>query len=202
MRVSAIAFFDFDGTISNRDSFLLFVRKTAGLVQFAGKMGLLAPRIARFILGLYSNHDLKEDVLCSFFKGWTETQLEEAARHFCRTDMADILRPAALTRLAWHKGQGHRVVVVSATPEIILAPWCEKAGFDLIATRMEVVGGRFTGRIEGENCREMVKIDRIREKYRLEKYDQIFAYGDTEGDLPMLSLADQAFYRPFRGKEA
>ncbi len=202
MRAPAIAFFDFDGTISDRDSFLLFVRKTAGLVQFAGKMGLLAPRIARFVLGRYPNHNLKEDVLHSFFKGWSEQQLEEAARHFCQTAVADILRPAALARLAWHGEQGHGIVVVSATPEIILAPWCEKAGFDLIATRMEVVGGRFTGRIDGENCRGTAKIDRIREKYRLEEYDEIFAYGDTEGDRPMLSLADQAFYRPFRGKEA
>jgi len=201
MEPRAIAFFDFDGTISDRDSFMLFVRQTAGPVRFAGKMGLLAPRIALFLLGRYPNHALKEDVLRAFFRGWPEERLIRAAELFCRKTLPGILRSAAMTRLSWHEEQGHRIVIVSATPERILAPWCTEMGFDLIATRMESVDGRITGRIEGKNCRGTAKVDRIKEKYRLEQYDQVFAYGDTGGDRPMLSLADHAFYKPFRGRE-
>ena len=195
-----LALFDFDGTISDRDSFLLFVRKTVGTGRFCAGMARLAPQIGRFLLKCYPNQNLKEDVLTCFFQGYPLTSFTNAAEKFCRETVPLILRREAEARLCWHLEQGDRVAVVSATPELILAPWCRERGLDLLATRLQVADGILSGRIEGENFRGMVKVAQIKNKYRLGDYKEIYAYGDTSGDKPMLAMATHSFYRPFRGQ--
>ncbi len=198
MRKPNLALFDFDGTISNRDSFLLFVRKTVGLGRFCTGMAQLSPRIGRFLLKCYPNHDLKEDVLTRFFKGCPVPEFRKAAETFCLGTVPFILRRQAESRLRWHQERGDRVAVVSATPELILGPWCHQHGLDLLATRLQVTDGKLSGRIEGENFRGLVKVKQIQNRYRLSEYKEIYAYGDTSGDKPMLAMATHSFYRPFR----
>ncbi|HEB50226.1 MAG TPA: HAD family hydrolase [Desulfobulbus sp.] len=193
-----LALFDFDGTISDRDSFLLFVRRVAGPARFTAGMAMLSPRIIAFLLGRHSNQALKEEVLTRFFRHWPVQRFQEQAEEFCREHIPAILRPGAVERIRWHRGRGDRIAVVSATPELILAPWCRGNGLELLATRLEVADGRLTGRIEGRNCRDREKVTRIRARYHLEEFDQVHAYGDTEGDRPMLALAHRPSFRPFR----
>ncbi len=198
MKKKNLALFDFDGTITDTDSFLLFVRRTVGVGRFCAGMALLTPQIGMFLLNYYSNHCLKEDVLTHFFRNWSIDSFRKAADDFCRNSIPTILRQEAWNRLRRHQDQGDRVVIVSATPELILAPWCEEYGLDLLATRLQVINGRLTGQIKGENYRGQVKVTRILNRYRLSNYRKIYAYGDTEGDRPMLALATHSFYRPFR----
>ena len=49
----------------------------------------------------------------------------------------------------------------------------------------------------GNDCNGLEKVRRIKKKYNLNKYAKIYAYGDTEGDKPMLDIADISFYRAF-----
>ena len=195
-----LALFDFDGTISDRDSFLLFLRKNTGSVQFALGMTLLLPRIVLFLLGRYPNQALKEDVLSRFLRGWELEQLRQRAELFARQTVPAILRPKAQERLEWHRQRGDRIIVVTATPELILAPWCAAQGVEILGTELETENGRLTGRIRGENCRGQAKVDRIRAYCELDRFGEIFAYGDTEGDRPMLAIADHPFFRPFTGQ--
>jgi len=193
-----LALFDFDGTLSDRDSFLLFVKETVGTVRFYSAMAMLAPQIGRFLCKRYPNHRLKEDVLTLFFRNCSLEVFCKAAERFCHNTIPGILREEARQRLRRHHERGDRIVVVSATPELILAPWCHTNGLDLLATRMEVVDNSLTGRIEGNNCRGKEKVKRITERYKVDDYREIYAYGDTEGDQPMLAMATKSFYRPFR----
>lgn len=110
-------------------------------------------------------------------------------------------RPAAIKRIDQHRAAGDKIVVVSATPRFILEQWCRDRRLDLIATEVELdKKGRLTGRIDGKNCRGPEKVCRIRAAYDLNDFDEIYAYGDTVSDLPMLELAEEhlRFYRPFR----
>jgi HAD superfamily hydrolase (TIGR01490 family) len=198
MQKKNLALFDFDGTITNSDSFLLFVRKTVGIGRFCAGMTLMTPQISMFLINRYPNHCLKEDVLIRFFRNWPLDSFRKAADDFCRKSISTILRQEAWACLRRYQDQGDRVVIVSATPKLILAPWCEKHGLDLLATRLQVIDGRLTGRIEGENYRGQVKVTQILNRYRLSDYREIYAYGDTQGDRPMLALATHALYRPFR----
>ena len=194
-----LAIFDFDGTISDRDSFLLFVREVAGRVRFFIGMAALSPRIVGYLIRYYPNYRLKEDVVTRFFANYSLPFLLKKASFFARDRLPGIIRPQAMQRIAWHADQGDRVVVVSATPDFILRPWCDAHGLELLATRLEEVDCRLSGRIEGVNCWGEEKVRRLVEHCRLDDFPEIFAYGDSRGDIPMLELATQPFYKPFQG---
>lgn len=191
-----VAFFDFDGTISFKDSFMGFLRYKN--FSFFVKFLLILPFFVLYKLGLFSEHRLKNLALSLVFKGMSKADFSVLCLAYAREVLPSILRPLALKRLKWHKERGDVVVIVSASLEEYLAPWCEKNGFGLIASRLEVCDGRITGRLVGLNCHGDEKVCRIRQKYNLSGFETIYAYGDTKGDLPMLGLANESFYKPFR----
>ena len=195
-----LALFDFDGTITTKDSYLLFTRFIGSRPFFLDCL-MLSPRILCFLFGLYPNSALKEDFLHYFYKNKSLADLRRLADHFCAETIPATLRPQAVERLRWHQKQGDTVSVVSATPRLILEPWCRNNGVNLIATEIEINSdGRITGRIVGANCRGQEKVRRIISNYDLSSYRDVYAYGDSEGDLPMLELASKnnRFYKPFR----
>ena len=69
------------------------------------------------------------------------------------------------------------------------------------ARQLEVKDGLITGKIKGINCYGPEKESRIRAAYMLKDFDEILAYGDSEGDREMLALASKKFYRPFRDSD-
>jgi phosphoserine phosphatase len=60
------------------------------------------------------------------------------------------------------------------------------------------VDGKITGNLMGNNCNGGEKVIRIKQLYDTQQYDEIYCFGDTGGDKPMLALATQSFYKPFR----
>ncbi|HYJ38919.1 MAG TPA: HAD-IB family phosphatase, partial [Chitinophagaceae bacterium] len=109
-----------------------------------------------------------------------------------------IERQKALKEIKTLQEKGTEVVIISASPENWLLPWCKQVDASLISTKLESKNGKLTGRIEGKNCRGKEKVKRILASYNLQEYDEVYAYGDTKGDKPMLGLATFAFYQPFR----
>jgi phosphatidylglycerophosphatase C len=195
-----LALFDFDGTLSTRDSYLLFT-SFLGRKRYLFGCLLLSPRIIGYLSGIYPNYALKEDFLRFFFRNKTIDDLRLLAHRFCTEKVPAIIRPGAMERVRWHQDRGDVTAVVSACPRLILEPWCRLIKADLIATELEVdPESRFTGRIEGRNCWGEEKVRRIRSRYELSNFDEIFAYGDSRGDLPMLKMADEdkRFFKPFR----
>jgi phosphatidylglycerophosphatase C len=195
-----LALFDFDGTISTRDSYLLFTRFLNRKRYLLGCL-VLAPRIIGYLAGLYPNYSLKEDFLRYYYRGKTTDEIKETAGRFCMQEIPAIVRPKAMERIRRHQDQGDTVVVVSACPRLILEPWCREIKVDIVATELETdAESRITGKIAGKNCWGQEKVSRIQTGYSLKEYDGIFAYGDSKGDLPMLELADtdKRYYKPFR----
>ncbi len=192
-----LALFDFDGTVTNRDSFLLFLRYITG-PSFFLRCLVLAPRISFFLMGRYGNHCLKEDFLGLFLAGWSSSRIADAASCFSREILPSILRKQAMEAIRLHLQLGDRVIVVTATPEMILQPWCRDQGLELIGTRLEIENEMVTGRIMGANCRGKEKVRRLNQRLSPAQYGTIYAYGDTWGDLPMLELAHISCFKPFR----
>ena len=85
------------------------------------------------------------------------------ALKFAETKLPAMLRAEAIKRLDWHKRQGHRCVVVSASLENYLLPWASKAGFnDILSSRLETIEGKRTsGKLLGENCYGPEKMRRL-----------------------------------------
>ena len=195
--VMKLSLFDFDGTITTEDSLIKFIRYTVGDIKTLWGMIFLSPMLIAYKLKLIPNYKAKQYMLSYFFQGMNEQQFQKVAQEYSLNHIDTILRAKAMEKIAWHKEQGHTVVVVSASIESWLKPWCDKNNIDLIATRLEIENGKLTGKFATKNCYGVEKVNRIKEKYNLEKYSVIYAYGDSSGDKEMLSIANERHYKHF-----
>jgi HAD superfamily phosphoserine phosphatase-like hydrolase len=141
------------------------------------------------------HHDAKQAVIRHFFGDWEKEAFIEKARRYARDIVPTIIRPEALNRINWHQNQGHTVAVVTGSLEILLSDWCSGLGLDLIATGLDLESARIG--LSTRNCFKEEKARRIREKYDLESFECIHAYGDSSGDRDMLALADRQYYKRF-----
>lgn len=193
----AIAFFDFDGTITRRDTLFEIIRfqKSEG-VLYTGLI-LLSPALIMMKLGLISKQKGKDLVLQYFFRNTPIEEFRDKCAAFCRDKLPGLIRENAMNEINQHLAKGHRVVVVTASAQEWVKPWCDSIGIECIGTLLEIRNGRITGRIHGVNCNGEEKVRRIRQQYDLPVFGDIYAYGDTNGDRPMLQLATFGFFRKF-----
>ncbi|GAB4296428.1 MAG: HAD-IB family hydrolase [Thiohalomonadaceae bacterium] len=197
-----VAVFDFDGTITYRDTLLPFLRRLHGWGGVLRGALPLLPTLGGFALRLVPRDVAKERVLIRFLTGLSEAELRRLGADYAQQDIPRQVRPQALARLAWHRRQGHRCVVVSASIEHYVAPWARAAGFDdVLATRLAVDdAGRVSGRYDGANCYGAEKVRRLQQLLGTAADVEIYAYGDSRGDRELLALADHAYYRTMPGE--
>jgi len=197
MNQKSIAFFDFDGTITTDDSLLKFIRFVVGDSKFLIGLVILSPILVAYKLKLIPNYKAKQKMLSWFFKGMRKDAFYQVANEYSLNHIDKIVRLSAMQKIQWHKENGHKVVVVSASVECWLKSWCDKNDLELIATKLEI-SDVVTGKLLSKNCYGVEKVNRIREKYELNQYEYIYAYGDSSGDKEMLELANEKHYKPFR----
>ncbi|MHA7058294.1 HAD family hydrolase [Aquimarina sp. M1] len=192
-----IAFFDFDGTITKKDSFLDFIAFTHGKRKLF--TGLLKHTLAilGYKLNLVSGTKIKELLLSYFYKGLCIDEFKKFGFDYSQNRLPEIISPLALQRLLWHKDNGHKVVVVTASVSEWIRHWCDQQKIDLIATELLIKDNKLTGKIKGENCNGIEKVNRIKEKYELRTISYSYAYGNSIGDKELLTLADEKFYKIF-----
>jgi phosphatidylglycerophosphatase C len=204
-----IAFFDFDGTITTKDTLLEFIKFSKGKPAFYFGFALNSPWLVAYRLKIISNQSAKERILSWFFRNTPVDEFQELCDRFGSSMIPAYIRPKALTEISLLKEKGFSIVVVSASPENWLRSWAESTGAALLSTRLETAGkplskdtapspSRLTGKILGHNCHGEEKVRRIRETYDLDGYEEIYTYGDTSGDKPMLRLGTHSFYKPFQ----
>lgn len=191
-----IVFCDFDGTITTKDSFAEFIKFYKSPAFFYFGLILCSPFLLLFKLRILSNQVAKEILTRFFFKSNHIADFSEKATNFSLTKIDDILIPKAIKKLEEYKKSGSKIVIVSASFSLYLKAWCNKNDFELIATELEVKDEKITGDFLGKNCYGEEKLKRILLSYDLSNYE-VHTYGDTKGDLPMLSIAQKSFYRVF-----
>lgn len=192
-----IAFFDFDGTITRQDSFFLFL-KFVLKNKFYIKLIINLPILIFYKLNLISNAKAKELVLKLCIKNMEEKELDSKMEDFALV-LESICMQSAIEKIKWHKNNNHEVVIVSASLELYLKKLAKKLGMELIATKLKIENGKITGKLGSPNCYGEEKVKRIKEKYDLSLYSNIYVYGDSKGDKEMLEIASpsKAFYRVF-----
>jgi phosphatidylglycerophosphatase C len=195
-----LALFDFDGTITVKDSTTDFIKFSCGRLKSAAGFILLCPLMAAYLLGLVSSHRTKQAFFTFYFKNRDFAGFQKLADEYCDTVIPALIRPKALERIRWHKENNHHVVVVSGACVNWLQKWCDGLGVDLIATQIEVSDGKLTGKLATRNCYGREKARRITAQYDLGRFERIHAYGDSKGDRAMLALADEGYYRFFNDR--
>lgn len=197
MKSEHLVLFDFDGTLTTRDTLFEFCRFYAGSFKFMYGLLILTPILLGQRLRLISAQRAKEIFLNHFIGGLTITQFNEVCQTFTN-HIAKLIRSKAILAIEDFRRQNARIIIVSASPENWIIPWAEQYGIEVIATRLQIVNDSITGNILGKNCNGIEKVNRIKALVTISDYQQITAYGDSSGDLPMLDLAHHKFFKPFR----
>ena len=182
--VTTVAAFDFDKTLSSRDNVLPFLVAAAGRGAVMRALVASIPDVAR---------RRRDDVKVRLTRLLSDRDADEIsylAERFAADVVAHHLRDDVLARAAWHRDEGHERVIVSASYECYLTPIGAALGFDaVLGTRLEVVDGRLTGRLDGANVRRAEKVRRL-DGWLAGRAATVWAYGDSSGDRELLARAD------------
>lgn len=191
-----LALFDFDGTLTTRDTLPDFVRASVPRWRLRTGGALLAPWVLGYRRGWVSGVAIRRAIARVGYTGLPADAVAEAGRAFARDALPRVLRPEAMAALDAHRHRGDRVVVVSGGFDVYLAPWCAAQGLELLCSRLEVADdGHLTGRYLGRQCVGDEKARRVRAHLHLADYARVHAWGDSVEDEALLALADHAVYR-------
>ena len=194
-----IVAFDFDGTITTKDTFALFLRYWAGTPLWALKLLKLLPIFIAYTLKFINRDTVKIHVVRTFFKGADLDTLNRRATQFAEEVIPDLIRPGALECLKQKNKPPYTLYIVSASIEPYLKVWAKSHSIEnVLSTKLSTANGRLTGEIDGINCWGAGKTAKIAAKLAKTPYFIAEAYGDTRGDREMLHAAEASFWRPFR----
>lgn len=191
-----VAAFDVDGTLTRRDTFLPFLWRLAG-PGLAVKVARCVPALLAYATGRHSKTRTKSAVIQVMFAGLTPEQLQMHGRAHASALLRGGLNPEGRARLKWHQQRGHRVALVSASPDTYVRALGELLGADaVLCTRIERgVDGHYG--IAGENCVGEEKVRRLWAWTPHSAMQELYAYGNSSGDHALLAAADHAYYRSF-----
>ncbi|MEO7988397.1 MAG: HAD-IB family hydrolase [Chryseolinea sp.] len=192
-----LVLFDFDGTLTRKDTFIEFIKFYKGRSNFITGIIVLSPLLAVYKLKLIPNWRAKEILFGYFFKGVSKKEFQDKGRAFALKIIPSLIRTSALACIEKYKASGQRMVIVTASAEEWIKPWSDQFGIEIISTRWEFQNDYITGRILGRNCYGPEKRNRIEKEIDLSKYNSISVYGDTSGDREMLELGTEKFYKLF-----
>ena len=186
------AFFDFDGTViathSIRDLFLERLRNGEVSAQELFDLGDLVTRYLLNVSGF-------EDAIAAAVRnlgGMPERELAELGEKVTREHLAAEIFPEIRAMIVAHERQGHVVAIVSSATRYQVEPVAKLLGIQhILCTELEVLDGRFTGRLAGEPCFGDNKLSAAREfsnKHGI-KLGKSYVYTNGIEDLPLLEAA-------------
>lgn len=202
MKQYTIAAFDLDGTITKSDTLNHLIILTFGVLRFAKKIIALSLLIFLYKVGLVPNHVPKERLFKAFFGGMKEDTFNILCRNYSLGEIDKFVRHEAMKRISWHREQGHKLVIVSASLCNWIVPWAEKNGFaEVISTTAEAREGMLTGYFLSQNCYGKEKVRRFLERFPARQEYNLYVYGDSAGDAALLAIADYPFFKKFSDQQ-
>ena len=190
-----IVAFDFDETLTTKDTVVPFLKKVVGRFSFA----LICVKNLIKITSLLLKKDrdsIKKLFVSEIFTGKEVDIVEEFGTLYAAQVVVKYLRADTVERMRWHQEQGHVVVLVSASLSSYLHSIGDLLEVDaVLCTELQAESGILTGLLAGQNCRGDEKVSRIKlwmqeSGFSEEKLN--FAYGDSSGDVALLNYSEMA----------
>ncbi|PVG82414.1 HAD-IB family hydrolase [Nocardioides gansuensis] len=187
------AFFDLDKTIIAKSSALAFSRpfQAGGLIS---RRAMLRSVYAQFVyLVGGADHDQMEKMrafMSQLTAGWDVATVREIVADTLHNIVDPLVYDEAVSLIEEHHLAGRDVVIVSTSGAEVVGPIGEMLGADrVVATRMEIVDGHYTGDIE-YYAYAQEKARAIEDLARTVGYDlgQCYAYSDSITDVHMLEV--------------
>lgn len=193
--------FDFDGTITTKDTFIAFIRFVKGdLRTFLGLL-LYAPILIMMKLKLYPNWKAKQQLFTYFFKGMNMKEFKLKCNEFARHNKA-LIRPLALIEIQKALKEGEKVIIITASIDMWVRPFFSELdkNIHIVGTKIEEKEGKVTGHFVTRNCYGAEKVNRLKEIMPNRDSYELISYGDSRGDKELLEHADKGYFKPFRKK--
>ena len=200
-RVRKVAAFDFDGTVSRRDTLMPFVARFAGVPRSA--LGTVRTGWSSVSGGNPNRADrdaVKAEMLRRLVAGRDERDLDRAAGRYAAALIDRALRPEMVDEIRRHVAAGHQTLFVSASLVNYLRPIARYLHMtDVIAVELDQRDGVLTGAMVHPNVRAEQKALRLREWLGLPAQGptggvELWAYGNSSGDHELLAMADHAYW--------
>jgi len=196
----AVAAFDLDGTLTDGGSVVHWLSAVASRASVRTSIVRHGPALlAGAVRSGRTADTAKESLFRSVLEGRELHDVMAVSEQFATEHLRTAIRPHVAARLAEHLDAGHVVVLVSASPALYVGTIAAAIGAQgAAATELAVdANGRLTGRYEGRNCRGAEKLRKLRALLcELEVGDTgearpLYAYGNSRGDLRLLTAADR-----------
>ena len=194
----SIAAFDFDGTITKKDTFLDFILHSFSFGKLCSGGTKFLPVSFFYIFRMISNNVAKRKNILLFFSRDAPVRVNRLCENYSINRLPQIIKKRALKKIKWHEERGHELVIVSASMANWIRPWAETKGFKkIIATVPEEKNGFLTGGFNTKNCNGEEKVRRFMIEYPNRQDYYLYVYGDSPKDKQLLEIADESFYRKF-----
>ncbi len=187
-----LCIFDFDGTLTRKDTFIEFSKYVVGKKKTIITLLLFSPLLIGMKLHIINNGWLKQSIFSFLYNGMPYKVFKEKGQLFAKEistfeneQIIKILKEKQTSRIT--------IIVISASVYEWVAPWCKKNNIDnIICTNIEVKNDMLTGRFSTPNCYGQEKVVRLINTIGdLKKY-HITVYGDSNGDRELFKIADHS----------
>lgn len=195
--------FDFDGTLTTKDTLLEFIRFAKGSGQMFRGFLLFSPLLILMKLHLFPNWKVKQKIFSYFFKGMKIDDFNALCTRFAKQNR-HLLRPAGIEKVRQAIYEEHTtVLIISASIDNWVQPFFDEIDkkTQVLGTQIEIKEGRLTGQFTTKNCYGEEKVNRLTALYPHREAYYLIAFGDSRGDKELLAFADKGFYKPFRNKK-
>lgn len=193
-----LAIFDFDGTITSRDTFNDFIIYNFGLKKFILVLLFISPLILLYLFRLVKNDLSKQIIFFIFFKGMSFSKYKNICNKYARSRLIKFIKLDAKKKIDWHIKCKHILIINSASLFHWIEPWALKNGFKyVIATNIEIKNNLLTGKFDGPCPYGIEKVNRFNKLGFIKNEYTLYVYGDSSGDKKLLEMADYPFFRSF-----
>ncbi len=189
--------FDFDGTLSKKDTLFLFLRFYNSKRYFIAYLKHL-PLFFLLKLKLLEAKSVKQSFISTVLKGESESRLKLSAAAFFESHYPSLIREHALEFIESIPRDSVDAALVTASLDLWAEPFAKQWNMTLLATEALYENGVFTGQFKGENCNGKEKVRRLEHFVKDRKYDKIIAFGDSSGDYPMFKFATESHFKFFQ----
>jgi len=189
-----VAFYDLDGTLVDLNLVHATLFLLANLGEWSGRLKYLlgfAARLPRLYMAEQGDRRLLNELLFEAFKGVSRDRLETLGEEYCERVLLHHFYPQAREIVEANRSVGLEAVLVSGSPDFIIAPLAERLGIrDFAANRLIFSSGLATGRLhapvmagedKAEWCEAYVASHRL-------SLDSCWGYADSYYDLPFLAI--------------
>ena len=193
--MSAQALYDFDGTITSRDTTVLLLVallklrpwRFSGLIWFLFRMIVASDSL--------SKQGLKNKAIGYLIKDLSDMRLSSALKDF-RNKVKFLFRPSVLTSIDQAIQDGCTVLIVTASPTFAISNCLSDLPVIVIGTEFEKEENIYTGHLKSENCYGQEKVNRINEWAISNKITLSVqsAWSDHLSDFDMLSLSVKRYW--------